>query len=495
MFSPTLFLSSRMEEKKLIDYIIDRCSYLNAENLLSQKLQLLDLLLLIQKAVKEFSAKIELLQHRPLQNLLSSQEYEECKERIDSFSGNFKVSPVLETSTADYSKHVIDYLFPDAALDANRENAEKVRLVINTLDAEVFNSITLWENSIKYALKKLTECLEKMIELSEKEWKKEEYEQLANELSKQHSSALSPLTRKANSQFNQWKKESYNDPDEYQALIANQLKELLDTDFIIIDPNHLIKSYKNHLDALYLYIDEDDCNEEQRKKFYFLSKLVEHRDGRFMFTKNTALGKYLFTHREKLVANDIEAFFYFQKICMLAYDDMDKSLYARQKEESSSKTKAVQKKEKSAIDISDLAITLIPQECKEAANKVLTHQFTNPKGIVLNSRKQILKAAMKITITSNVQLALLMKICIEVEAVNPAISCPDFVRALIGIGSIEYSDKKAICKMADGMSKKINGYKSKSKRYPPLDKNHRLWKSADREIGNHIFENMNSEED
>ncbi len=480
-----------MEEKKFIDYIIERCSNLKAENPLSQKLQLLDLLLLIQKAVKEFSAKIELLQDHPLLNLLSSPKYEECKLRIDSFCGNFKVSPVSATSTTDYSKHVIDYLFPGEALDTNRENAEKVRLVLNTMDAEVFNSILLWENSIKYALKKLAECLEKMIELSEKEWKNEEYAQLTIELNKQHSSSLSPLTIRANSQFNKWKQESYNDPDEYQALIANQLKELLSTDFIIIDPNHLIKSYKSHLGALFLYIEEEDCNEEQRKKFYFLTKLIEHKNGRFMFTKNTALGKYLFTHREKLMAHDIEAFFYFQKICTLAYDDMDNTFPAQQKEESNCQTQAKQIEE-SETGKSEWPI---PQECKEAADKVLTRQFTNKKGTVLNSRKQIIKAAMKIAITSNVQLALLMKICLEVQAIHPATNCPDFVRALIGIGSIEYSDKNAISKMAGGMSKKINGYKGKSKRYPPLDKNHLLWKSADREVGSCIYDNINSEED
>ena len=479
-----------MEEKKLIDYIIERCSHLNAENLLSQKLQLLDLLLLIQKAVKEFSAKIELLQHRPLLNLLSSQEYEDFKQRIVNLSENFKVSPVMEKSTTDYSKHVIDYLFPDMALDANRENAEKVRLVLNTLEADVFNSIILWENSIKYALNELTQRLKLMIELSDKEWKKEEYEQLANDLNKQHFSALSPLNRRATKQFNKWKKEGFNDPDEYQALIANQLNELLKTGFIIIDPDHLIRSYKKHLEALYLYIEEEDCDEEDRKKFYFLSKLIEHKDGRFMFTKGSALGKYLFLHRNQLEADDIEAFFYFQKICMLTYADMDKTTNVEQKEESNLKTKDVTQKEYETT----LGETAIPQECREVANKVLTHQFTNKKGTVLNSRKQIIKAAMNISITKNVEVAMLMKICIEVKAIHPATSCPDFVRALIGIGSIEYSDKKVISKMADGMSKKINGYKSNGKNYPPLDKNHLYWKSADREIGNHIYENINSED-
>lgn len=480
-----------MEEKKLIDYIIERCSHLNAENLLSQKLQLLDLLLLIQKAVKEFSAKIELLHHQPLLNLLSSQEYEEFKHRIENLSGNFKVSPVMEKSTTDYSKHVIDYLFPDMALDVNRENAEKVRLVLNTLEADVFNSIILWENSIKFALNELTDRLKQMIELSDKEWKKEEYEQLANDLNKQHSSPLSPLSIRANHQFSKWKKEGFNDPDEYQALIANQLKELLKTGFIIIDPNHLIRSYKKHIDALYLYIEEEDCDEEGRKKFYFLSKLIEHTDGRFMFTKGSALGKYLFLHRNQLEADDIEAFFYFQKICTLVYADMDKTTNGEQKEKSSSKTKNAAQEEYETT----IGEPAFPRECKEAVDKVLIPQFTNKNGSILNSRKQIIKAAMNISITSNVQVSMLMKICIEVKAIRQTTSCTDFVKALIGIGLIGYSSKKAITAMVSGISKKINGYRNKNKKYPPLENNHLRWASADREIGKCIYESMNSEED
>lgn len=70
--------------------------------------------------------------------------------------------------------------------------------------------------------------------------------------------------------------------------------------------------------------------------------------------------------------------------------------------------------------------------------------FTLPNGVVMNSRKQIVKAASVIDLTTNVQVALLMAISIEVKAIRPGTKCIDFVRALIGIGVLKYSDEKAV---------------------------------------------------
>lgn len=79
----------------------------------------------------------------------------------------------------------------------------------------------------------------------------------------------------------------------------------------------------------------------------------------------------------------------------------------------------------------------------------------------MNSRKQIVKAASVIDLTTNVQVALLMAIGTEVGAIRPGMRCIDLIRALIGIGVLKYSDEKAIKNMADGMNKKMHGCQKK----------------------------------
>lgn len=54
-----------------------------------------------------------------------------------------------------------------------------------------------------------------------------------------------------------------------------------------------------------------------------------------------------------------------------------------------------------------------------------------------------------IDLTANVQVAMLMAISIDVEAIRSGTKSIDFIRALIGIGVLKYSDDKAIkiCQM------------------------------------------------
>lgn len=98
-----------------------------------------------------------------------------------------------------------------------------------------------------------------------------------------------------------------------------------------------------------------------------------------------------------------------------------------------------------------------------------------------------------IDLTTNVQVAMLMAIGMEVKAIRPGVKCIDFIRALIGIGVLKYSDEKAIKNMADGMNKKLHGGKQKGKTVPPLPPKHLQWKGIDRNIGEDIFKAMTTE--
>ena len=146
------------------------------------------------------------------------------------------------------------------------------------------------------------------------------------------------------------------------------------------------------------------------------------------------------------------------------------------------------------IEVASDDNAVIPQNCTEAIVKVMKPTFTLTNKVVMNSRKQIVKAASVIDLTTNVQVALLMAISIEVKAIRPGTKCIDFVRALIGIGVLKYSDEKAIKKMADGMYRKLRGSQKKDKKTPSLPPKHIQWKETDKTIGDDIYKAMTTEE-
>lgn len=135
----------------------------------------------------------------------------------------------------------------------------------------------------------------------------------------------------------------------------------------------------------------------------------------------------------------------------------------------------------------------IPADCVEALRKVIVPTFTIEGGVVLNSATQIAKAAKQIDLGSNSQVAMLMAIGMEVNAVRPGCTCPDFVRALIGMRVIAYTNSKAIDTMAGGISKKLYGYKKGDKEYPPLSSNHQRWSTNDQPIGTRLFDAMRTQ--
>lgn len=146
------------------------------------------------------------------------------------------------------------------------------------------------------------------------------------------------------------------------------------------------------------------------------------------------------------------------------------------------------------IEVASDDNAVIPQNCTEAIVKVMNPTFTLINKAVMNSRKQIVKAASVINLTTNVQVAMLMAVAMEVKAIRPGTRCIDFIRALIGIGVLKYSDDEAIKNMSDGMNRKLHGSQKKNKKVPSLPSNHLLWTGTDRNIGEAIYKAMTTEE-
>lgn len=121
----------------------------------------------------------------------------------------------------------------------------------------------------------------------------------------------------------------------------------------------------------------------------------------------------------------------------------------------------------------------IPDDCRDAINKVMKPTFTLPNKVVKISRNQIEKAAYVIDLTANVQVAMLMAISIDVEAIRSGTKSIDFIRALIGIGVLKYSDNKAIKNMSDGMNKKLKTLKRNKEHVSSNHPDYLLWKDKD----------------
>ena len=135
----------------------------------------------------------------------------------------------------------------------------------------------------------------------------------------------------------------------------------------------------------------------------------------------------------------------------------------------------------------------IPDDCRDAINKVMKPTFTLPNKVVKISRNQIEKAAYVIDLTTNVQVAMLMAIGMEVKAIRPGVKCINFIRALIGIGVLKYSDDRAIARMSNGMNKKLKDLKNNKEKVSSNHADYLLWKGDDKSIGEKIYKAMTTE--
>ena len=120
-----------------------------------------------------------------------------------------------------------------------------------------------------------------------------------------------------------------------------------------------------------------------------------------------------------------------------------------------------------------------PTICLEAVKKVFTLQFTL-NGSVFNSQAQLRKAVGLIDVAANAQIGVLLAVCKEVGVVKTQTKNVDFVRALVGLGLIQYVDDDQIKRIAHGFSEKIKN----------LPKRHTLWSGDDRKLGDKLYDEL-----
>lgn len=255
--------------------------------------------------------------------------------------------------------------------------------------------------------------------------------------------------------------------EKFNHRVFLELTELLNSDFLIPEmdslTNEQIVEAKDEVERMGLDVQLAD-------KYALFLEMTTMKDGVYVFKSDKLLDNYLKMNKDNLSHKSIDAMLRFRYAMEIIAHEMPAE----------------------AKTVTSDAELSIPQDCLAAVAKVVTPTITIDGGVVLRSQAQIRKAAAMIDLTSNAKVAMLMNIGIEVGTVKPNTSCPDFVRALIGMGIIAFTDNDAIGRMADGMSKKRNGYTRADKKYPPLPANHLRWSSEDHDIGRTLYDAMKS---
>ena len=215
---------------------------------------------------------------------------------------------------------------------------------------------------------------------------------------------------------------------------------------------------------------------------------IEHEDG------IKKIAKYYMNHQNDFTTEEKYQFFYnLDKICII--EEILKGNAQKYGLKVVYPENWFTKETTDNIEVASDDNAVIPQNCTEAIVKVINPTFTLTNKAVMNSRKQIVKAASVINLTANVQVAMLMAISIDVEAIRSGTKCIDFIRALIGIGVLKYSDDKAIENMSDGMNKKLRTWERNKEHVSSNLPDYLLWKNKkDKKIGEKIYKAMTTEE-
>lgn len=215
---------------------------------------------------------------------------------------------------------------------------------------------------------------------------------------------------------------------------------------------------------------------------------IEHEDG------IKKIAKYYMNHQNDFTTEEKYQFFYnLDKICII--EEILKGNAQKYGLKVVYPEDWFTKETTDNIEVASDDNAVIPQNCTEAIVKVINPTFTLTNKAVMNSRKQIVKAASVINLTANVQVAMLMAISIDVEAIRSGTKCIDFIRALIGIGVLKYSDDKAIENMSDGMNKKLRTWERNKEHVSSNLPDYLLWKNKkDKKIGEKIYKAMTTEE-
>lgn len=458
-----------MEEnytKRVLENLLNSSNSIITRYDLSLKLGAISLLLDFQNVEKHIEEKIADFESLSLYDEIFDVDFSTYANQFETISFYKELNSDTDSNVVQPG-HIIDLLFPGTLIDDNRDKASSIREFLNFISSELsIEDITKALSEIKSILVKE---LRELNELKNKDWDDNYYNRMTENLFESHKIVgqdgfcMEPIHDK----YLNWKKSPLYNPEALEMRLWKELYDLLVSGFVIVNDEYYIISLANELYAqahFDLVQNKTIPEEELKKRYFFLCKLISLYDGVFRIKEKAKVGRYLMANRKVINDDLFMKFFGFVNVQNMIKHDMEISKPTYQDINSS-----------------------LPENYLEADKNVFTDTMTLPNGSVVNTRSQVKKVADKINLNTPHSIGLFKLICDEAGALKGGINDMDYVRALVVIKAIPIKTKNQIKNICGSFQKKTHGHTRNGKTIPPIDKDHRKWKGADKEFGEDAY--------
>ena len=369
-----------MEEnytKRVLENLLNSSNSIITRYDLSLKLGAISLLLDFQNVEKHIEEKIADFESLSLYDEIFDVDFSTYANQFETISFYKELNSDTDSNVVQPG-HIIDLLFPGTLIDDNRDKASSIREILNFISSELsIEDITKALSEIKSILVKE---LRELNELKNKDWDDNYYNRMTENLFESHKIVgqdgfyMEPLHDK----YLNWKKSPLYNPEALEMRLWKELYDLLVSGFVIVNDEYYIISLANELYAqahFDLVQNKTISEEELKKRYFFLCKLISLYDGVFRIKEKAKVGRYLMANRKVINDDLFMKFFGFVNVQNMIKHDMEISKPTYQDINSS-----------------------LPENYLEADKNVFTDTMTLPNGSVVNTRSQVKKVADKIRI-------------------------------------------------------------------------------------------------
>ena len=335
-FSPSL-------AREFMEHLKAECSSLAAIGDLAVKLKTLQIVFDITSATKYFESLFNKLQLHPLYNIDKDMDYGEWAQ-LDGWVN--KVERIWWNSSEAHGykpdgtekKEAIDTIYMSSrsfAKDKKESKAmideekSKIHSAIEVLLSHVYFGGEKICVAINNSLNKLTAVLSNIDNLLKNgKWEEDQYSAMVMDILNINGimKSLDPVFK----EYKDWKdKHRKYDINMLKRKLAVELKELLDSEFIMydlteIDKDRIENTFSDSGFALIDHKENEDKIDEYKRLYYKLRLLIDFKGERYDFNKMDDLGMYIFDNRHSLKENSIAAMVKFIKTTLYIYEDIDK---------------------------------------------------------------------------------------------------------------------------------------------------------------------------
>ena len=329
--------------KEFMAHLKAECSSLAAIGDLAVKLKTLQIVFDIISATKYFELLLRKLQNHPLYNIDRDIDYGEWA-KLDGWVNKVKRIWLNSSEAHGYKpdesekKEAIDTIYMSSrsfAKDKKESKAmideekSKIHSAIEVLLSDVYFGGEKICVAINNSLNKLTAVLSNIDNLLKNgKWEEDQYSAMVMDILNINGimKSFDPVFK----EYKDWKdKHRKYDINMLKRKLAVELKELLDSEFIMydlteIDKDRIENTFSDSGFALIDHKENEDKIDEYKRLYYKLRLLIDFKGERYDFNKMDDLGMYIFDNRHSLKENSIAAMVKFIKTTLYIYEDIDK---------------------------------------------------------------------------------------------------------------------------------------------------------------------------